>query len=144
MASAAYAAVQFSPSLSATTRPITNHQKQFKMKTIILTIALATVAAFASAQVASKQTIIIKTKIYCDHCEKCETCGQKFAHDIPFIKGVSDYKFDTKAQTITLTYNPKKTTPDALRKAISLIGYDADNVKADAKAVEKLDGCCKK
>jgi mercuric ion binding protein len=114
------------------------------MKTIILTIALATSAAFASAQDATKQTITIKTKIYCDHCEKCETCGQKFASDIPFIKGVTDYKLDTKAQTFTFTYNSKKTTPAALRKAVSLMGFDADDVKADAKAVEKLDGCCKK
>jgi mercuric ion binding protein len=114
------------------------------MKTIIITIALATTAVFASAQEAIKQTITIKTKIYCDHCAKCESCGGRMATEIPYMKGVTDYKLDTKAETITFTYNSKKITPAALRKAVSLMGFDADDVKADAKAVEKLDGCCKK
>ena len=29
-------------------------------------------------------------------------------------------------------------------KIISKLGYDADEVKADKEAYEKLDGCCKK
>jgi len=30
-----------------------------------------------------------------------------------------------------------------IRAAISKLGFDADNVKADPTAYEKLDGCCK-
>jgi periplasmic mercuric ion binding protein len=53
-------------------------------------------------------------------------------------------ELDDKAMTIKVTYNPKKITPEKIRVAISKLGYDADDVKADPKAYEALDGCCKK
>jgi hypothetical protein len=43
-----------------------------------------------------------------------------------------------------VTYNKGKTSPEKIRKAISKVGYDADNVTADPKAYSKLDACCKK
>jgi hypothetical protein len=46
--------------------------------------------------------------------------------------------------TITVTYNPKKTSSEEIRKSISLYGFDADSVKADPVAYNKLDECCKK
>ncbi len=49
-----------------------------------------------------------------------------------------------KAMTIKVTYNSKKTDLQKIRLAISKLGYDADEVKADAVAYESLDGCCKK
>ncbi len=36
----------------------------------------------------------------------------------------------------------KKTDTDKLRKAISLIGYNADDVKANKKAHDNLPSCC--
>jgi periplasmic mercuric ion binding protein len=57
---------------------------------------------------------------------------------------VKDFSFDDKAMTITITYKTKQTTPEKLRLAIAAIGFDADEVKAEPKAVEKLDDCCRK
>lgn len=37
----------------------------------------------------------------------------------------------------------KKTDLQAIKEGISMLGYDADEVKANEKAYEKLDGCCK-
>jgi hypothetical protein len=54
------------------------------------------------------------------------------------------YELDEKNMSITVYYNSKKTDLDKIRKAISQLGYDADDVKADPAAYEKLDGCCKK
>ena len=48
-----------------------------------------------------------------------------------------------KEMTITVFFNAKKTDLPAIRTAISQLGYDADDVKADPKAYEALDGCCK-
>lgn len=107
--------------------------------------ALFLVTLSASAQETKKTEILtIKTQIYCDHCKQCESCGGRFDREIPFIKGVKDFSFDDKAMTITVTYNTKQTTPEKLRLAIAAIGFDADEVKADAKAAAKLDDCCKK
>ncbi len=48
-----------------------------------------------------------------------------------------------KDTTITVVYNPLKATPEKIETAISKMGYDADEIKADPVAYEKLDECCK-
>ncbi|MBI3136027.1 MAG: heavy-metal-associated domain-containing protein [Bacteroidetes bacterium] len=90
------------------------------------------------------QTVVIKTTIYCSHCLECETCGHKFDNELAYEKGIRLVVVDDKAMTITVTYNSKQTNPDEIRLAISKLGYDADDVKADPAAYEKLDACCKK
>ena len=114
------------------------------MKFAILCTAFFVNSFFAFSQSGNKKIITIQTKIYCDHCKQCESCGGRFDRDIPFIKGIKDYNFDEKAMTITISYNTKQTTPKKLREAISNIGFDADDVKANPKAVAKLDDCCRK
>jgi len=102
-------------------------------------------SGFISADTGKKvETIVIKTNIYCSHCLQCETCGQKFDNELAYEKGIRLVVVDDKAMTITVTYNPKQTNPDAIRLAISKLGYDADDVKADPTAYDNLDGCCKK
>ena len=112
------------------------------MKAIPVIIILI-VAAFTSAR-AGTETIVIKTSIYCDHCKECDSCGGKIEKDLGFDKGIRLVKLDEKAMTLTITYNPKKTTPDEIRDRISKLGYDADDVKADPQAYNDLDDCCKK
>lgn len=91
----------------------------------------------------SNQKAVIKTTLHCDHCKECETCGLKFSTEMLKIKGVRMYELDDKNMTFIVYYNPKKTTLEDIRTGISLLGYDADEVKADPKAYESLDGCCK-
>lgn len=103
---------------------------------------------FSGSVFAQKQktveTAVIKTSIYCDHCKACETCGPKFEKTLLKEKGVQMVTLDEKAMTIKVVYNTKKTNLDNIKQAISKLGYDADDVKADAVAYEGLDGCCKK
>ena len=87
---------------------------------------------------------VIKTTIYCDHCKQCETCGQNFQTNMLKIKGVKMYELDEKKMTITVYYNAQKTDLATIKTAISKLGYDADDIKADFASYEKLDGCCKK
>ena len=51
---------------------------------------------------------------------------------------------DEAAMTIKVVYNTKKTDLATIKTAISKLGYDADDIKADTIAYEGLDGCCKK
>lgn len=90
------------------------------------------------------ETVVIKTAIYCSHCKECESCGGKIQRDLSFDKGILQVDLDEKQMTIKVEYNPKKTTPEEIRRKISMYGYDADDVKADSVAVTKLDGCCLK
>jgi copper chaperone CopZ len=119
------------------------------MKSILKTFLLAFTVFLCSNAVSAQekktiQTATIKTAIYCDHCKACETCGPKFNQSLLKEKGVQMVVLHDKAMTIKVTYNSKKTDLQKIRLAISKLGYDADEVKADAVAYESLDGCCKK
>ena len=116
--------------------------KSFRSVLVLLTLLVST-AAFSQKQ-KTTETAVIKTAIYCDHCKVCETCGPKFEKVLLREKGVQMVTLNEKDMTIKVVYNTKKTNIDTIRKAISKLGYDADNVKADPVAYEGLDGCCKK
>jgi len=112
------------------------------LKTILLLVSLFFFSNFVVAQ-KTTQKVVIKTFLHCDHCKECETCGQKFKTEMLKIKGIKMYELDEKAMTFTIYYNAKKTNLQAIKQGISKLGYDADEVKADAEAYESLDGCCK-
>ncbi|MCW4467676.1 cation transporter [Flavobacterium sp. MFBS3-15] len=118
------------------------------MKSIVKLMLIVSAFFFATGVNAQEkktiQTATIKTIIYCNHCKACETCGPKFNQALLKEKGVQMVVLDDKAMTIKVTYNTKKTDLAKIKQAISKLGYDADEVKADAAAYEGLDGCCKK
>ena len=91
----------------------------------------------ASAQEKTAE-IKIKTSATCDMCK--ETIEKYVA----FEKGVKKVTLDVSTKVATVIYNPQKTTPEKIRLAITKSGYDADDMKADEKAYNKLDDCCKK
>ena len=106
------------------------------MKKLILMALMAVVTLGAYAQM---QSVTIQTNASL----KCQKCIDRFKDNVPFFKGVKDYTYDASTAKITINYDAKKTNPDNLRKEISKMGYDADAVKADPAAREKLPACCK-
>lgn len=111
----------------------------------IITLAflfLSITTSFAQ-QPKKTQKAVIKTTITCDHCKECETCGQLFNQKLLRETGVQMVTLDTEKMTIEVIYNSKKTNLSNIKTAISNLGYDADDLKANPEAYEKLDGCCK-
>lgn len=106
------------------------------MKKLILLALMAVVTMGAYAQT---QSVTIQTNASL----KCQKCSDRFKENVPFFKGVKDYKYDANTAKLTINYDSKKTNPDQLRQQISKMGYNADAVKADAAAREKLPACCK-
>lgn len=117
------------------------------MKTLTLKIFFFLVFTLFTMHTASaqktNQKAIIKTVLHCDHCKVCETCGMKLKTEMLKIKGVKAYQLDDENMTFTIFYNEKKTDLQTIKLAISKLGYDADEVKADPVAYEGLDDCCK-
>ena|SRR6185436_15245815 len=111
-----------------------------------ITIAFSLMLSVANglSQSSKKTSVIIKTKIYCDHCADCESCKPRIEHDLSFAKGVKSVLVDVKKEEIKVIYNPAKTTVDEIRKEINKAGFDADDKIADAIYVKKLDDCCRK
>ena len=114
------------------------------VKHFILLFFVAILANQSYAQKSKYDTLIVQTKIYCDHCKECETCMPHIVRDLSFAKGVKSSSVNVEYQTVSVSYNPKKTNPGNIRKAISSAGYDADDVMAEPKAVARLDDCCRK
>lgn len=84
------------------------------------------------------KTITIQTSAVCG---MCETTLSKALYA---VKGVKKVSLNLDNKVLNVTYNPNQVTPDAIRTAISKVGYDADTVPADAAAYSKLHACCKK
>lgn len=112
------------------------------LKSIFLLFAVFLFTNTTLAQ-RTNQKAVIKTILHCDHCSVCETCGLKFKTEMLKIKGVKMYELDDKKMTFTVYYNAKKTDLQTIKIAISKMGFDADEVKADVTGYQKLDGCCK-
>ena len=114
------------------------------MKNIIIFLILTLSSLTVSAQKSKNEKAVIQTTINCDHCKVCETCGQNFQDNLYKVKGLKMFELDEKAMTLTVYYNGKKTSLEEIKIAITKLGYDADELKADPASYEKLDGCCKK
>lgn len=117
--------------------------KILKQCLLIATLLVCSGTAFAQKQKTIEKAII-KTNIYCNHCAKCETCGEKFQKVLLREKGIQMVTVDEKEMTIEVVYNTKKTDLTKVKTAITKLGYDADEMNADDVAYEGLDNCCKK
>jgi periplasmic mercuric ion binding protein len=111
------------------------------MKTIIKAITalfLVLICTAGYAQTKKYETIKIKTSA------ECGTCKKAIEKSLSYEKGVKSVNCDLDTKTVEVTYKPSKTNPETLRKAISNLGYDADDIPANNKAYQKLEECCKK
>jgi periplasmic mercuric ion binding protein len=119
------------------------------MKTTILLIVstlLATTIAAAqlkeNAELAKAQPQILKTVIKVPTLV-CGSCVTTVTKAVKQVDGVKTVKVDLKKKIATVTYASTKVTVDKLEKAISDAGYDANEVKRNSEAYEKLDACCR-
>jgi mercuric ion binding protein len=74
----------------------------------------------------------------------CNMCKEKIEGDLPLTKGVKKVTVNVEEKTITVVYNDGKTDEAKIKKAISKIGYDADDVVANQKSHDRLPKCCQK
>ena len=79
----------------------------------------------------------VKTSTICDMCKKT------IEAELIYEKGIKKVDVHLEDHLVHVLYDDRKTEPASIRKAIAAIGYDADGVKAEVKAWEKLPACCK-
>jgi len=109
------------------------------LKSVILSIGLVFLLSINSfSQDKKSAEIKIKTSAICGQCK------DRIEKGMSYEKGIKDIVLDVDTKSATVTYNPAKTTPADIRKAISRLGYDADEIPADKVAYGKLPSCCKK
>jgi periplasmic mercuric ion binding protein len=98
------------------------------------------VSLFAFPVLAQKKTEEIKIKT----TAQCEMCKSRIETAMAYEKGVVKSSLDLETKDLTVEFKPGKTNADNIRKALNLLGYDADYTLADKKAYDKLPPCCKK
>lgn len=110
------------------------------IKSIFVLVFMLGTASFSQAQDAEpkEKEIKIQTSAICGMCE------ERIETNMAYEKGVKSVELDDETKIVTITYKTAKTNPEQLRKAISNLGYDADDVEANAEAYAKLPACCKK
>lgn len=102
------------------------------MKAFLIVTALL----LGSISYGQMKTVVIHTSAECDECkDRLET-------KLNYTKGVQFAELNVPTRDLTVKYNEKKISLDQLKKDISELGYDADDLKADDKAQKALPACC--
>lgn len=73
--------------------------------------------------------IVVMTPTPQMHCQNCEN---KIKSQMRFEAGVVKVETSVEKQTVSITYNPKKTNVEQLQAAMKRIGYDT-KVTSDRK-----------
>ena len=58
----------------------------------------------------------------------CESCVTKINENIAFEKGVKDLKVSLEEERITIKYDKRKTSEEALATSVRTLGYKAEKV----------------
>jgi periplasmic mercuric ion binding protein len=75
---------------------------------------------------------------------QCAECKKRIENYVSREEGVQKVVVDYKKKTTTVTYAMERTNIENVKTAIANAGYDADDVKAEPDAYNKLPLCCKK
>lgn len=109
------------------------------MKTLVkITIIALLAVVFTSNNSAFAATPKTETLKVSGNCDMCKARIEKAAK----IDGVTKAEWSEKTKTLTTTFDPAKTSIDAIGKKIAEAGHDNDKAKATDKAYDKLPGCC--
>lgn len=109
---------------------------------VILTVAVGLAQLKQSVDAKKADAQVLKTTIKVPTMV-CGSCVTTVTNALKKVDGVKTAKVDLKKKTATVTYASTKVTVDKLEKAISEAGYDANTIKRNPEAYEKLDACCK-
>lgn len=110
------------------------------MKTLVK-ITIIAILAFMftsnySALAANPKTETLKVS---GNCDMCKARIEKAAK----IDGVTKAEWNKKDKMLTATFDPAKTSIDAIGKKIAEAGHDNEKAKATDVAYSKLHSCCK-
>ncbi len=105
----------------------------------MLLLALLFVSSFGFSQksAAKIETVVIMTSAECGECK------ERIEGALNYTKGVKFAELDVPSRKLTVKFKNDVISLEEIKKQLSLLGYNADEVKADPVAYEKLPACCK-
>lgn len=111
------------------------------IKLFLAIVLLMALGANASAQTGGKISGQQKTESFkvWGNCDMCKARIEKAVKS----EGATSADWNVKTKMLTLTFDPAKTGVDTFSKKLAAVGHDTEKYKADDKAYNALDGCCK-
>ena len=109
------------------------------MKIMISILSLSfSIALNAQAVKGDLDTLLIRTSAVCEMCE------QTIEGNLIYEKGVKSVDLDLATTEVKVGFDPKRTSPEKIRTALTKLGYYADDMPGDEKAFRDLPACCQK
>lgn len=108
------------------------------MKNVIMIVFAVMFVQFANAQEkkAKYETVVIQTSAECGDCE------ERIANMLNYTKGVKFSELDIESKKLTVKFQPAKISLETIKQKLVELGYDADEMKANPEAQQKLPSCC--
>ncbi|MFM6946570.1 MAG: heavy-metal-associated domain-containing protein [Flavobacteriales bacterium] len=73
---------------------------------------------------------------------QCGDCKQRIETTLNQTKGVVYAELNLETKVVEVKFKPAKTDAATIKTVLSLIGYDADEMKANPEAQKALPKCC--
>lgn len=114
------------------------NQKNKKMKNVIMIVFAVMFVQFANAQEkkAKYETVVIQTSAECGDCQ------ERITNMLNYTKGVKFSELDIESKKLTVKFQPAKISLETIKQKLVELGYDADEMKANPEAQQKLPSCC--
>lgn len=117
-----------------------------KVIQLLLVVLLSTLVSAAQAQtegmVRKKAKVVATTEtntfMVLGNCGMCEKTIEKAALDA----GATSAAWNVENDSLTVIFDPAKTSVDAIQKSVAQSGYDNAGYKAPDAVYRKLHGCC--
>lgn len=74
---------------------------------------------------------------------QCGTCKKTITKALKTDAGIKDINVNVDEKYVVVNFDKSKTSLDKIEGIITAAGYDANGKKADPKAYDKLESCCK-
>ena len=113
------------------------------MKTIKLIFAIVLLMAIgtdASSQTDKKAAVKQKTETI-KVSGACGMCKARIEKTV-IAEGATSAVWEEKTQVLTVSFDPAKTSKDALAKKLAYVGHDAEKYRAPDDVYAKLPACC--
>lgn len=106
-----------------------------------LTLLTLILMGFFHLQAQQKKPITVKIVT---PTVQCESCKKRIEEYLKYEEGITKAVVDFKQKKTTVTYLSDRTNLENIKTAIANAGYDAEEIKAETDAYNKLPKCCKK
>jgi copper chaperone CopZ len=110
-----------------------NQSKSEHMKNLILFLFLA-----LSTSIFAQKPVVITIQT----SAQCGDCKQRIETALNQTKGVVYAELNQETKAVEVKFKPSKTDAATIKTALTLVGYDADEMKANPVAQKALPLCC--